>query len=261
MMVHQNTPKPERRKFRQETVIHSYITRPLALELIRLIWNTGITPNQLTIFRIILNIVSIFMFYTMDFFYIAIGFVLFQIHEVIDGADGLYARLSNQTSKLGLFLEHFFDEMFSSNYSLFGFIIALGAFHATNDAIYLYLYCSMAIGSILTSYYRRQFFPKHNKGDMENLDHDKEEFLQIFGVPWKQGIFNLLYTVYSWQNQFILFGLLLYYPLSNALGVNTLLLGFIIVAILNQLSWLQVSYKAFKYALKADKDKKNDIER
>lgn len=42
--------KPARKKFRQETVIHSYIVRPLAQEVMLLLWNTNITANQITFF-------------------------------------------------------------------------------------------------------------------------------------------------------------------------------------------------------------------
>ena len=62
--------KPPRRKFRQETVIHSYIVRPLAFEIIRLIWNTSITPNQITIFRVVLNILAVICFFMATNFFL-----------------------------------------------------------------------------------------------------------------------------------------------------------------------------------------------
>ena len=54
--------KPKRRKFRQETVIHSYIVRPLAQEFVMAIWNTNITPNQVTLFRSIIAVFYLLLF-------------------------------------------------------------------------------------------------------------------------------------------------------------------------------------------------------
>ncbi len=246
--------KPKRKKFRQETVIQSYIVRPLALEIVRLIWNTNIKPNHLTIFRIILNILSVICFIQADFNYFIIGFFLFQVHEIIDHADGMYARMKGMTSKTGVFLEHFFDAMFSSAYNLLGLSIAFAAYMLTDSLVYFYLYMSMAIGNNLAMYYKRQFSGDESKVGMANIDHDKEELLSIFDKPLKIAFKNLLTTMFIWQNQFLLWGILLYFPIQERFEIDTLLIGFIIVSLLNQLAWIYWAYYGLTESIRIDRD-------
>jgi phosphatidylglycerophosphate synthase len=245
--------KPERRKFRQETVIHSYIVRPLAFEIVRLIWNTNIKPNHLTLFRILLNILAVICFASANFVYFVIGFFLFQLHEIIDHADGMYARMKGMTSKMGVFLEHFFDAMFSASYNLLGLSIAFSGYVLTDSLIYFYLYIAMAIGNNIAVYYKRQFSGDESKVGMTNIDHDNEVFLSIFDKPLKTALKNILTTMFVWQNQFLLWGVLLYFPIKELFEIDTLLIGFVIVVLLNQLAWIYWAHYGFAKANKLDR--------
>ncbi len=260
-----NSTKPKRRKFRQETIIHSYIVRPLAFEIIRLLWNSKITPNQITIFRATLNIFAVICFFMAESIFFVLGFFMFQIHEVIDHADGLFARMKGMTTKMGVFLEHFFDAIFSANFNLLGFSISFAAYKISNSLEYIFLFIAMVIANNLTLHYKKQF-----KGDspaifeledhstkregMTNLDHEKEELLSIFDKPFKTAIKNLIITMYIWQNQFLLWGALLFFPFKNYF--DTIFLGLIICVVLNFLSCLYWAYFGFSEALRIDRSSK-----
>ena len=243
--------KPSRRKFRQETVIHSYIFRPLALEIVRLVWNTNITPNQLTVFRIILNIVAVAFFAVGEQVYFVLGFMLFQLHEIIDHADGMYARLKGMTSKVGLFMEHFFDTAFSSSHNLLGLVLAYSYYSISGSMICLYLYISMAIGANLGAYYKKQFGLKED----ESTDSG-QEYMRVSGIPFKSALKNIVITIFIWQNQILLWSALLYFTTINTIGVDLFLLGFAACAMLNQLPWIYWSLNGLLTAIRADRDAK-----
>jgi phosphatidylglycerophosphate synthase len=257
--------KPARRKFRQETVIHSYIVRPLAFEIIRLLWNTSITPNQITLFRVVLNIAAVIFFFMSEHIYFLLGFILFQVHEIIDHADGLYARMKGLTSKMGVFLEHFFDAIFSANYNLLGLAISYSAYSLTNSIVFIYMFIALMIANNLTQHYKKQFkgeapaiFDVKDKSEgkregMINLDHEKEELLSIFNQPFKVAIKNTFITAYIWQNQFMLWGAVLYFPLINYF--NTILVGLSICLILNYMAVLYWSYFGLSQAILIDQNK------
>lgn len=255
--------KPARRKFRQETVIHSYIVRPLAFEIIRLLWNTSITPNQITLFRVVLNILAVYFFFLGENIFFIWGFVLFQLHEIIDHADGLFARMKGMTSKMGVFLEHFFDAIFSANYNLLGLAISYSAYSLSGSIEFIYMFIALMIGNNLTQHYKKQFKGeapaifdiKDNSGGkregMINLDHEKEELLSIFDQPLKTAIKNIFITAYIWQNQFMLWGALLYFPLIGL--CNTIFIGLFICLILNYAAVFYWAYFGFSQAITIDK--------
>ena len=67
---------------------------------------TKITPNQVTVISFIFAVISGLAFYKDD--YIA-GALLFQLSYIFDIVDGALARVTNQTSKYGAFLDVFTD--------------------------------------------------------------------------------------------------------------------------------------------------------
>ena len=248
--------KPKRKKFRQEDVIASYIHRPLGLEIVRLLWNTNITANQITLFRMILNVVSLVFFAQGSVFGFVSGFIIFQIQEVLDTVDGMYSRYKNQTSKIGAYMEYLFDELFSTSYGLFGLCIAYGAYSASNDFIYIWLFISIAIANSMNLAFLTLFEVEKvcKNGDLHNIEHDKEEFPAIFGVGFKKGLRNLVFTSMKWKNEFLLWGALFYLYLKENYGFDTLVYAFLIHSILINALWIKRAIVGYKKAIKMDSD-------
>ena len=67
---------------------------------------TKLTPNQITLISLIIAIFSGFAFYHS---YFIIGAILFQLSYIFDIVDGALARVTNQNSKYGAFLDVFTD--------------------------------------------------------------------------------------------------------------------------------------------------------
>jgi phosphatidylglycerophosphate synthase len=225
-------PKPQRRKFRQETVIHSYIVRPLAQELVLWIWNTNITPNQLTFSRLILGIIYLYLFTLGTASGFIIGIVLFQVAEIIDHADGMLARLKNQTSKLGQCYEYIIDELFAIESGLLGLAIAYGAYQYGANILFIYL----AVAVLYVHYFHWYIKLKINLTEKDtnnkmSMDHDGETLLRIIGVPFKQSLFNALRTINCWRNQLYFVGII-----GLLCGAElTLIATFIVFLLLNLL--------------------------
>lgn len=204
--------KPDRKKFRQETIIHSYILRPLALEIVRLVWDTPITANQITLFRIFLNIIALFLFATGNplLFYIGLG--LFVFHEVLDHADGMLARYKNQLSSHGAKLELFGDILFSNTTSLLGIFITYGIYVFSSDADSILYFAILASVSATTS----SFVPLTiNKIETLHVNHDIEKYLDLNIMNPKQFFINLAKTAYKFRNYIVLIGAFLNYNFLN----------------------------------------------
>lgn len=190
--------KPERRKFRQETVIHSFITRPLSLEICRIIWNTPITPNQITIFRAILNLLSLVLFSSGDLMLSIIGFMVFHVHELLDSVDGMYARLKNLTSKKGIFLENVLDNLLSTTSSFLGLSLVVGSLvnstYFLAISFFIFIFIDLLNVSVTNSISKLLIKEKN----CENIS-----YIFIFENK-KINFFNLAKTIYIWKNELLL---------------------------------------------------------
>jgi len=80
-------------------------------KLIDICVKLNITPNMITLFRIILSVYIIYLLYYTD--NIKLLFILIVIFHFLDCMDGHLARSTNQFTKLGDYLDHFADTSLS----------------------------------------------------------------------------------------------------------------------------------------------------
>jgi len=245
--------KPKRKKFRQEDVYTAYFHRPLALEIVRLLWNTNITANQITLFRVVLNIIALILFALGKEWSFILGFFTFQVQEVLDSVDGMYARYKNQTSKVGAYFEYLFDGLFSTSYGLFGLAIAFGAYRATGDLVYIWMFIVVTVAQSMDREFYLFFFRDEicKTKVLNNIDHDSEEFAQIFGVGFKRGVRNFLYTIAVWKNELLLWGALFFFWAKEH-GVDLIFWAFFVHAVILNGFWIKRAFGGFKKAKELD---------
>lgn len=113
-----------------------YVNRPLAALIVKIVFNTRITPNGLTYFSFFLGVLAVILFCLGEYKYFVAGAILTQISSIVDGADGMLARARNQTSTFGAHLDLFFDRIL--DFSLF-MGIAVGTYIYTDNFFLLAL--------------------------------------------------------------------------------------------------------------------------
>jgi len=91
--------------------VEKYINRPLASLVVRIAYNTPISPNQLTFFSFFLGLSAAFTFSRGTPLYFLLGGILTQLSSIIDCADGMLARSRNQCSSFGSHLDLFLDRV------------------------------------------------------------------------------------------------------------------------------------------------------
>jgi CDP-L-myo-inositol myo-inositolphosphotransferase len=139
--------------------VDRYINRPLATLLVRMLLNTRITPNQVTVTGFFVGIVASFLYLGASHgYYIAAG-ILLQISSVLDGADGMLARLRNQGSDYGAFLDLFLDRI--NDYFLFsGMIVGNYLANGNLKLFVFFLFCLALYFLQINLYYLTKFFKK-----------------------------------------------------------------------------------------------------
>ncbi|MBU0471320.1 MAG: CDP-alcohol phosphatidyltransferase family protein, partial [Nanoarchaeota archaeon] len=87
------------------------IHRRLAVPILKLLLQTKITANHITIIRAMTIILGFIFFLKADIIYAIIGSLIFEIGIILDTLDGAIARYRKESSSLGEFMDAFLDHL------------------------------------------------------------------------------------------------------------------------------------------------------
>lgn len=237
------------RKFNYITYPSNFIQIPvriLSTLICRQVAKTRITPNQITVFRGILNIASLVLFALGDYKSLIFAFFIFQVFEILDHVDGDLARLKNMTSKNGLFAEYIIDHLLSTTFGFLGLCVTIGIYRQTNDVRIFLVFIAITMGYALLP--SKFLLPLHLSGaEGKDLQHvqDWSYYSIAEGETLGEKVCRFAHVVFIWQNQIILWSALLYYPIKRYLHFNSMVLGMICIALMVYLRGLKRIY--FRY--------------
>jgi len=232
------------RKFNYITPPDNFLILPfrfLSTIIVRKISKLNITPNQITIFRGLINAVSLLLFAIGKYPSLVIGFILFQIFEVLDHVDGDLARYKNMHSKTGELLECVIDTLGSQTAGLFGLCITIGIYNRTGDFRIFYFFIAVVLGRLLWLEFREPLFKWQEKKEKmvgKNIAGYLERTLVSEQNKPKQKFLHFILAVYTWRNQFILWALLLCYPIEHYLKFDPSFWALALIAVINHALWL-----------------------
>ena len=117
-------------------MLDKYITpviKPLLTPTVTLLNKQGVTPDKLTVIGFIIGIFALPLL-AFELWYAALGAII--INRIFDGLDGALARVSNQSTSAGGFLDITLDFLFYASVPL-GFILANPEQNAIAGAVLL----------------------------------------------------------------------------------------------------------------------------
>jgi phosphatidylglycerophosphate synthase len=215
--------------------------------IVRVLCRTPVTPNQVTIARSAVVLASLYYFSLGDPRSLLIAVSLFYFFEILDHVDGDLARTTKKFSKLGPLLEQFIDTWASRLSNVFGFCVALGMYNFTGSITGFALFAVTAFGRLQWLEYRDVF------GWIRTPKEQARGYTSIFSSnSAKEVLRNLFVVTYTWNNTFILIGALLYGPAKAFLHIDTMVLGFSAVALINNLPWIAITASGFRRAIRED---------
>jgi len=167
-----------------EEFLDLFFYRPLALVLVKIIYPTNITPNQLTITAIFVGVASGCVYATGLPNSCIYGAILFMLYNIIDCSDGQLARLKKNGSHAGRIIDGIADYLATA-----AVFIGLGIGHPDHsyslDQWWLLLILaaiSNIIQSAMVDYYRNRFLDyvlQRKSTFEEDLDSFREEYEAI----------------------------------------------------------------------------------
>ncbi len=130
-----------------DSLVTRWLSRTVSTRLTRLVIDTALTPNQVTLFSFFLGLVAAWLFFKGGYWPCVMGGALLVFSTWVDGVDGELARLKFMESKLGAKLDIYCDNIV--HFFLF-LAIGLGLAKTMDRELYTYLGIIAAIGSLLS---------------------------------------------------------------------------------------------------------------
>jgi len=208
------------------------IYRALSIPLTYMFIKLNIQPNTITIINFFLPVIgAVFMSFG-SFLFVMIGMLVFMLSRIMDSNDGDVARIQNQTSLEGYYLDKIGQVIFTI---CLGAGLGWGLYKFHNDTIYIFL------GSVyffmLTLEFTIRFFlllrSPHKKVDVMGKLTSK-----VFS---KQNIFARIFGIYPFQgflysDQFSILIILILIPAEFLFGFYFIGLYLLIISI-SKLIW------------------------
>ena len=163
-----------------EEILDIYFYRPLSFLLVKLIYSTNITPNQISVFSMFFGIFAGVMFALGTPWSFSLAAVFLLVSNVLDCADGQLARLKKNGTGIGRIIDGFID--YVTGFSMFlGIGIGLSVY--TGDYLYVWVITLIAAASrifqnMYFDNYRNVYMVNvYNKGN--NLHDEFDEFTRL----------------------------------------------------------------------------------
>ena len=150
-----------------------YLFRPLAFLLVKLIYRTNITPNQITLVSLIVGILSGVSFGAGRRPEVILGGLIYGLSIVLDCADGQLARLKKNGTRLGRILDGLIDYLVTVAVYLG---IGIGLAPASGHPLLWWVIlaatgASHVFHSLSVDYYRSRFI-EHVEGSSGSVEED-----------------------------------------------------------------------------------------
>lgn len=148
-----------------EEILDLIIFRPLSFIFVKLIYNTNITPNQISIVALFFGIMSGVLYGFGTYEFLIYASVSFFICNTLDCMDGQLARLKKNGTKIGRVIDGFIDYLTSISVFLgLGFAMT----HITGEAAYSWI---LTIAAGISKALQNMFFDHYRNSYLENVYH------------------------------------------------------------------------------------------
>jgi hypothetical protein len=198
--AYRNTIKSEL----SDELINTYAIRPFAGMIVRMLYRTSVSPNQLTMASIAAGFAAAVVYLQNSASAFILAGLLVTCKDILDSADGQLARAKNQFSRSGRFLDSIGD--FLVNAALFSAIGKVLFEQSGMSMMYVIASAGFAGTTLRVSYhvyYQTRFLHLHEKYENNRITEDvRIEDVERGGRELQlQRIFQI---IYGWQDRLML---------------------------------------------------------
>lgn len=143
------------------------INRPISNRISKWLLKTPITPSQISVFNLLVSIISGALLATGRPLFVALGGVLFQLTSILDGCDGEVAVMKLRDSKSGALVDTVTDQL---SYIAFVVGVAVGAYQVTKDQTIIAISGGTFVLLMLIFAAGYAFIKRKNSGSFRDLN-------------------------------------------------------------------------------------------
>jgi hypothetical protein len=152
-----------------DELINTFLLRPIAHLIVRALYHTPVTPNQVTVASIVAGTIAAMLYAVAGPVYLPVAGLCMTLKDLLDSADGQLARAKQMYSRFGRFLDSIGD--FAVNLLVFA-AISMSLFHDSGRSSVFLLGLAGFLGISLrvsyhvfyqTSFLNLQSAPKVNR--------------------------------------------------------------------------------------------------
>lgn len=187
-----------------DELINTFLLRPLAGLIVRILYHTPVTPNQLTLFSIAVGLAAAFSYLKGSPNDLIIAGVLVTAKDLLDSADGQLARAKSQFSRAGRFLDSIGDIVVNAAiFTAIGFMLLQQHGTLLYPFLALLAFAGVTLRVSYHVYYQVSYLHLHelyakNRITEELTDEDRKGDRLALRL---QQVFLLLY---GWQDRMML---------------------------------------------------------
>lgn len=188
-----------------EEIFDLIIFRPVSFVFVKLIYNTNITPNHISIVAMIIGVIAGLTFSAAAHIYLIIASILYFTSNTLDCADGQLARLKKNGTLLGRAIDGFIDYVVSTTiYICLGIAVTkISGSAAYGWALAIGGGISAAIQAFYFDFYRNSFLQYVHgmssdvNDEIREFEAEKEKLKNVKG----RGIEKLLINAYLFYSR------------------------------------------------------------
>ncbi len=187
-----------------DELINTYVLRPIAGMIVRALYPTSITPNQVTLASILAGLVAAGFYYAGSQASIVVAGILITVKDILDSADGQLARAKSQFSRKGRFLDSIGDVVV--NVAVFS-AIGWTLYRQTGDWMMIVLsFVGFVAITLRVSYhvfYHTSFLHLQGQYKINRLLEDVTE-VDHQADPSTLRLQQIFVLIYGWQDRLML---------------------------------------------------------
>ncbi len=187
-----------------DEIINTWFIRPVAGLIVRILYHTPVTPNQLTIASTLVGLVAALVFSRGEPAAVASAGLLVTVKDILDSADGQLARAKQMYSRSGRFLDSIGDFVVDvAVFAAIGWVL----WNRTDNGLFGLLAFSGLLGTTFrVSYhvfYQTSFLHRRESYQTNRVTEEVREE-DVKGERSALVLQRIFQAVYGWQDRLVL---------------------------------------------------------
>jgi phosphatidylglycerophosphate synthase len=184
-----------------DELINTYLLRPIAGFIVRILYPTRVTPNQVTIASTVAGLVAAGFYFQNEPGFTAIAGLFVTLKDVLDSADGQLARAKQQYSRIGRFLDSIGDFVVDvAVFTAIGWVLFVNTGNAWTIALALAGLAGITLRVSYHVFYQASFLHLEKKYELNRVTEEITDQDQT-GDARALMLQRIFQMIYGWQDR------------------------------------------------------------